>query len=125
MKYDEFLNQVIANGLKSLAKDERLAKYPKRVEGSKEGFEACRGKDTEQLAAILTEANRLALNARQDFSGPTIEEYWKVRYYGIQIEWVCNTVSALMMNQGLPPIIRPTARGLINAAKVVGVNDVN
>ena len=125
MNYEEFLTQVIDNGLKSIAEDARMAKYPKRVEGSKEGFEACRGKTPEQLAQLLVEANRKTLNARMDYKGPTIEEYWKQVHYALQIEWVCNSVSALLMNQGLPVIVNPTARGLINASKIVGVSSPN
>jgi len=37
------------------------------------------------------------------------------------MNWVCNVVSALLMNQGLSTIIQPTARGVLKAAEIVGV----
>ncbi len=120
MNYGEFLTQVIDNGLKSVASDERITKRAKRLEGAKAGFEACRGKDPVQLKELLGAANRKSALAREE---KDIEEYWKAVYYALQIEWVCNTVSAMLMNEGLQVIVPPTARGAINAAKVAGVKD--
>ena len=52
-----------------------------------------------------------------------LEDYWKARYFSIQVEFVCNTVSAMLANEGLPTIIAPTLRGAMNAARIIGVDD--
>jgi hypothetical protein len=124
MTYIEFLHEVIERGIKGASADPIINKYPKRLEGSIEGFNACRNKTPEQLSALLTEANAKTLNARLDTNDKDekdIEDYWKQRYYAIQIEWVCNCVSAILMNERKPVIIQPTARGYMNAAEIIGV----
>lgn len=124
MTYIEFLHEVIERGIKGASEDPIINKYPKRLEGSIAGFNACRSKTPEQLSALLTEANRETLNARlaaKDKDESDIEDYWKQVHYAIQIEWVCNCVSAMLMNEGKPVIITPTARGYMNAAEIIGV----
>ena len=64
MNYGEFLNSVIDDGLKSVDTDEWITKYPKRHEGAKAGFEACRGLTPGQLLALLSDAQRSALEVR-------------------------------------------------------------
>lgn len=124
MTYIEFLTEVIERGIKGASADEIINKYPKRLEGSIEGFNACRGKSPEELAALLAEMNRRTHNARleaHDKDEADIEDYWKQRYIAIQVEWVANCVSAALMNEGRPVIIPPTARALMNVAEIVGV----
>ncbi len=124
MVYIEFLTQVIEDGLKSVGSDESLARHPKQLEGARAGFEACRDKLPEQLAELLAEANRksaLAYSMAND-KDADIEEYWKQQYYTLQVEWVCNTVSAMLMSQGAPMITTVTARGVMNAARILGVS---
>jgi hypothetical protein len=123
MTYTEFLDRVVSDGLESITKDEWITKYPKRLEGSRLGFEACRGKLPEQLAELLRDAEGRCMRSREETEGPDsdIEDYWRERYRAIQIEWVCNTVSAMLMNEGKATIVTPTARGVMNAARIVGV----
>lgn len=131
MTYDEFLTLVIARGLESIKTDEQLLRHPKRMEGAREGFEACRGRDPSGLSDLLSEASKRSDAIRGERLGgsanrPDIEDYWKARYFFIQIEWVCNTVSAaLMFATDLRPeskkfvIVQPTARGMVNAARIL------
>ena len=37
--------------------------------------------------------------------------YWYARCFALEVEWVCNVVSAMLMNEGRPTIVTPTARG--------------
>ena len=136
MTYDEFLTQAIERGLASIKTDDQLLRHPKRMAGSREGFEACRGKDPAKLAELLEDASKKSDAVRKARLGetedgehgerPDIEDYWQARYRAIQIEWVCNTVSAaLMFATDLRPeskkfcIVQPTARGLMNAARIL------
>jgi hypothetical protein len=126
MTWDEFLTRVVDDGIASVKSDVHLAEYPKRVAGSIRGFVSCRGKRYEDLGQLLVEANRKADLVRMDQESDKsrsydIEDYWEARYVAIQIEWVCNTVSAAAAEQGRPPIVITTARGLMNAARILGV----
>lgn len=117
MTLDKFTTAVIEAGLLSIEDDPQLQRHPKRMQGSREGFEACRGKDPEALAALLEQANAASEHAR-GVRGD-IEDYWRVRYFALQVEWVCNTVSAMLMSEDLPVIVPVTARGAIHAAKIL------
>ena len=55
------------------------------------------------------------------FRGLTdIERYWRVRCFALEVEWTCNVVSAALVNQGLgEAIVPPTARGVMQAARIL------
>lgn len=117
MAYDEYLTRVIDEGIEAARESYKDPKDALKLRGSIEGFEACRGKNPEQLAQLLSEARRTTLNARTDKE----DDYWRTRCAELEIEWVCNCVSAVLYNEGLPVIITPTARGMMKAASIVGV----
>jgi hypothetical protein len=118
MTLAEFTTAVIEAGLLSIEDDPQLQRHPKRMQGSREGFEACRGKSPNELRELLEQANTTSETARRERTGD-IEDYWRARYFALQVEWVCNTVSAVLMNEDLPIIVPVTARGAINAAKIL------
>lgn len=115
MTYEKFLERVINDGIEAAKSD--YANDKMKRQGSVAGFEACRGKTPAQLAELLAqarEATHLACLKR-------VEGYWRVRCYEAEVEWVCNCVSAMAMNEGLETIIPPTARGVMKVAEIVGV----
>lgn len=118
MEYFEFLDRIIEDGIK--AAKESYADSPDKLRGSVAGFEACRKKDPVSLAFLLQEARDRTLRAHLEET----EDYWEARCFELEVEWTCNCVSAIMMNCGMQPIIRPTARGVIKAAEVAGVGEV-
>lgn len=120
MNYDDFLTRVIEDGIESAKRDPDLIAHPKRLEGAIEGFEACRGKTIHELHGLHNKSENACFRA-QNNADANLEDYWKLRYYSLQVEWVCNCVSAIMHAQGLPPIIPPTAQAYIKAAEIVGV----
>jgi len=127
MIWDEFLTRIVDDGIGSVKSDEHFTKHPKRLAGSIRGFESCRGKSYEDLAQLLVEANRKAHNVRCDQKDAKpgsydIEDYWEARYVAIQIEWVCNTASSAAAQHGAPSLVVTTARGLMNAARILGVD---
>lgn len=119
MNYLTFLDAVIARGIEGARKD--YATKPDKLAGSVAGFEACRDKTPTELRGLLAEATKATSAARRTCTS----DYWKVRCYEIEIEWVCNCVSVLLKMQGLMPIVPPTARAALLTQRIVGVNAPN
>ena len=117
MDYNEFLKRVIDEGIEAAKKDYVKPEQKDKLEGSILGFEKCRGKNPEELVEMLKEAGK-ATNAASGNSN-----YWYVRCQEAEIEWVCNCVSAIIVNGGQKPIIPVTARGALKAAEIVGVKE--
>ena len=115
MENDAFLSRIIDDGI-AAAKVSYVHK-PLHLEGAIDGFTSCRGKTASELRALLDAANKEALAARTRYG----EQYWFYRCRALEIEWVCNCLSAALHNQGLPVILPPTARGYMKAASVLGV----
>lgn len=123
--YNDLINRLIEEGIEGARKDyagegkcdaEKLA-------GSIDGFEACRGLQPEQMKDLLEDAHNKMQQAFFRVSEKEISdgEYWRVRCRQAEIEWMANCVSAVMMNEGLEPIIPPTARAVLAVAKILGV----
>lgn len=124
MTYDEFLTRIIDDGIEAARKSYSQPKQRAKLEGSLEGFEACRGLNPAQLLALLEDAGQRVEAARRRVDdGADIDEYWKERCRESEIEWTANCLSAVLANQGMKPIVPPTARGVMKAAEVVGVEE--
>jgi hypothetical protein len=119
MNYDEFLTHVIDDGI--AAAGESYKNDDLKREGAIAGFEVCRGKSPLELTQRLDAAAKLV------HAGRVLEpeRYWRHVCFHAEIEWVCNVVSAMLLNQGtgVALIVNPTARGYIKAAEIVGVTD--
>jgi hypothetical protein len=122
MEYLVFLDAVIDRGLEAVRVD--YVDKPNDLAGATAGFEACRGKTPEELKALFGTARRKTFKAYDkagDGSAGGLEAYWWLVRYESEVEWVCNCVSAMLANSGLPTIITPTARGWMQAANIIGV----
>lgn len=95
----------------------QIIQYPEKLRGSVAGFEACRGQSLDGLRDVLEAAK----TATRDAYAREADDYWWFRCYQLEVEWVCNVVSCVLMNEGLPTIVHPTARGMMTAAEIVGV----
>jgi|ERR1035437_1208620 hypothetical protein len=126
MNYGDFLEAVINDGI--VAAEVDYPDYPdeekdeeKQIttnlkrEGSVAGFEACRGLEPEELRALYLEAEH---NNQMAF-GDVAEDYWYWHCYACEVEWVCNVVSALLMQLRQEVITAPTARGVLKATEVL------
>lgn len=103
---------IIADGIAEVKKA-----YPKgsdKQRGAIDGFEACWELNIEDLKQLLNESRKTADQARLEEA----DDYWYYRYFQLQVEWVCNVLSAWLVSRGKQPIIMPTARG---AAKLVDI----
>src|SRR5271157_148132 len=103
MNYLTFLDAVIERGLEAARRD--YATKADKLAGSIAGFEACRNKTPGELRELLATAGQATEAARRN----RVADYWRIRCYEAEIEWVCNCVSVLLHSQGLDTIIPPTA----------------
>lgn len=125
MNFASFLDRVIEDGIAAARTDYSRPEQKSKLEGSIEGFEACRGKDPAALALLAARAAKDTELARMHLHEDEIStgEYWKKRCREAEIEWVVNVVSAALHNAGLPPITAFTARSVMAAARILGVRD--
>jgi hypothetical protein len=121
--YDTFLTQVIDDGIEAAKKDYSKPTQKQKLDGSLAGFAACRGKKPLELAALLGEANDQVTKAHAD----QVPNYWEVACRRAEIEWVCNVVSVVILNNGYPNsiIVVPTASAVMKAAAIIGENRVD
>ena len=120
MNYNEFLTRVIEEGIESAKADYTEEKDKDRLEGSIAGFNACRDKAPNQLAEVWRKAMTDVNNAY----GDNEKKYWYLNSFQLEVEWVCNVVSAMLVNEGFKPILAwlPTANGVGKAIFILGVN---
>lgn len=142
MDYDTFLHKLINVGIQAAREDYggdtekselhgRQVRPPKeghradKLVGSIDGFEACRGKQPDEIALLMADARKKLQEAFIRVSEKEISdgEYWRVRCREAEIDWVANCVSVVLVNQGLPPIAQPTVRAAMTVAKIVGVSE--
>jgi hypothetical protein len=128
MDYDEFLTKVIDKGIAAAKADYSKPHDAPRLKGSIEGFEACRGKDPMELQKLLHEWRTKTHTAYHDVHEKKItdDEYWRINSFEAEVGWVCNVISALLMNVGVGPLdpLMPTARAVMCVAEIVGVKGV-
>ncbi len=117
MTLQAFLDRVIDDGIKACR--ESYKDDPPKRDGAVAGFNSCRGKTVLELRKHLELARGSTHNAHRLES----INYWVVRCFELEVEWVCNVVSAALQNEGLDVIVIPTARGYMKAAEILGVRD--
>lgn len=119
MDYYEFLNRVIDEGIAAATADYTEESDKERLEGSIAGFNACRNLLPEQLVETWQKANDDMNNAFHEQK----ENYWWFRCFQLEVEWVINVVSAMLVNEGQDTLLSwlPTANGAMKAASIIGV----
>ena len=115
MNINEFLEIIINDGIESVKKCYSKPEDDHKLKGSIDGFEACRNKNPLELRGLFEKTCKERMGAFDH------DNYWRIAYKNLQVEWVCNCVSAILLNQKLPVIIPPTARGVMRAAEVAGI----
>jgi len=125
MDYESFLEKIINDGIAAAKEDYDDPRDKLRLEGSIEGFEACRGKTPEEIRKVFEKATLDTFHAMESVHNGEIshDEYWKIRCREAEVEWVANCVSAILVNSGKPALFvhLPTARAVLKTAEVVGV----
>lgn len=122
MTYKEFIERVINEGIEAAKVDYIKPEDQERLEGSIAGFEACRNKYPFQLVDVLNEANEEMNQAYTERK----KNYWWFRCFQAEVEWVCNVVSAMLINNQQASITSylPTARGFMKAAEIIGIREI-
>lgn len=118
MNLIEFTDRVINQGIEAAKEDYKDS--PDKLRGSLAGFEACRGKNPGELAELLLRANRDTQEAfhRAD-SGNGGDNFWEIKCRAAEIEWVCNVVSAVLVQNGFPAIVPVTCGGVLAANRII------
>lgn len=119
MTLEEAVEQIITDGIGAAKKDYK--DKPAMLKGSVNGFNACKGKNIIGLTALINTAREKTSEAFRDQIDK--DAYWEICCFELEVEWVCNVASAILMNNGLPVIIEPTCRGVMRAAEIVEVNE--
>ena len=104
MTFDEVLSCVINDGLVGARRS--YASSPDKLKGATEGFET-------ELQALLTLASSKTKEAY------AADNYWEVRCFEAEVEWVCNNMSAYLVSLGQIPIVSVTARAVLNVDKIL------
>jgi hypothetical protein len=93
-----------------------------KLKGALEGFAVSRTATPLTFEALLIEANRKAEQLMVVSPTPEqIDAYWEARCCALEIEWVMNCVSAVLVSAGKRPLAAhlPTARGMMQAKHVM------
>lgn len=116
LRYQDFLRRVVEESVKAATddyKDRPEKKY--MLEGSVAGLLACKDKSPPELSFLLQRARNVHRSA---FRSTVLERYWRVTCFMHEVEWVCNVVSAALVNMGIEPIVNPTVRGAMLASRI-------
>lgn len=117
MDYNTFLNCTIDEGIKGATADYKDRKDKDHLEGSIAGFEACRNLSPDELRDMFKTAHEYVDSAYRN----RVDNYWYFRCYQLEIEWVLNVVSAMLMREGKSPLLShlPTANGMRQALLII------
>lgn len=119
MNIGEALEEIIRQGIEAVKQD--YEENTDQYNGSIAGFEACQNKSPEELLSLLNKSREDTQKAFRRY--PITEGYWFIRCFELEVEWVCNVLSAILMNNNYPVIIMPTYRGVMQAAKIIGIKE--
>lgn len=115
MTYREFLSKLIDN-CRDIATAFYYSESKGCLEGALSGIEACRHKSPEDLALLLFRAERVHRGALHK----TVKSrYWWTNCFLHEVEWICNVVSFVLVNQGMDAIIQPTVDAAYKAKELV------
>ena len=100
MNYNDALNSIIDDGIEAARNDYSRPDQSQKREGSILGFEECRGLNPSQLAALLAESHAMTMTKHRNQAS----DYWYWRCRDIEIGWVCNVISAILVINEMRPI---------------------
>ena len=111
------LNAIIDDGIEAARHDYVKPLDTLKREGAISGFEECRNREPAQIAALLAEANERANQAIREDN----PRYWFWRCRALEIGWVANVLSNILVANGTLPVGTMTARGRLKAAEILWV----
>lgn len=121
MKYNDFLNRVIDDGIRVGSTQFTISPCEPSKEGFLAGLNACKDKEPEDLKEMLEESKSYMDQSGQSFMSNDKEAdtlLWFLSYHGAIIR-VCDAISAFMICcQYKTPIFSPSTKG-IRLAKII------
>ena len=119
MNLNEVINRIIDDGVVAAKRDysnPRNPNHPQMQRGAVAGFEACRGLEPEQLLVLWNESRAESDHSRRN----SATNYWEHCCFELEVEWVCNCVSAVLYHNGLPSLgpLWPTAKASLKVAEI-------
>jgi hypothetical protein len=120
MTLQEFIEIIVVDGIVAVTEDYSSEDEKHKLEGAIEGFNLCKGKNPEQILEEWKKTSDERNIAHRNDVGE--KEYWKIACKNAEIEWVLNCISAVLMNEGVRPLLswHPTARAVMKASEVLG-----
>lgn len=116
MNYREFLDRLVNHSRESAA-DFYASSDKYCLEGAFAGIEACRDKSPPELSDLLERARKVRRSAFHKTS--VMSRYWRVTSFLFEVEWICDVVSFVLLNEEMEPIIRPTIRAAKTAKYII------
>ena len=111
------LNHIIDDGIEAARGDYRKPADKLKLDGSIQGFEDCRNKSPAEIKDLLVKASQAANEKHRDRA----DDYWYWRCRVLEVEWVANVLSHILVTNSYPAISMMTARGGLKAAEIIGV----
>ena len=129
MTYEQLLDRIISDGLTEVHEAYNTPEDCHKRDGAIEGFEACRNKTPPELVALwtTTEEETRQIRAACRENRREQQDYWRIRYKELQIEFVCNVISVGLTSSGQAPLLPhlPTLRGARKYTEIVGTQGVS
>lgn len=120
MTYTEFVRQIITEGVEVLASAALETPESPQLAGALSACEACLKCDSAPALGVLL---AFARNKHADVLREPVPDADRCLFaqgFAYEVEWICNCVSALLLNEGLQPLITPTSRGIMKCAELLG-----
>lgn len=125
MKYHDFIETVIERGITAAKQsyvrvDSTQVVVDKcKLVGSIAGFEACKNKLPQELLVLWVRATDKMNEVAAQKVARDVYLYW--RCYQAEIEYVCDVVSAMLVNSGKRALLKgfPTIQGVNMARKIL------
>lgn len=112
--YFDFLDKVIADCETSA--NTHYSSSPSELESALNALKTCKAKTPGELKDIYESAVSASREARFEKSS----KYTEIRCHEIEVEFICDAVSAILVNSGEEPILgKPTKKGFAKAHSVV------
>lgn len=122
MRMIDFIHAVCDAGIEEVQREYARPDQQRKRDGALAGFAEARAvTDVEQLTDLWQAAQERAYALMRDEPNGNINIYWRERYHALQLEWVMNCVSAVLRNEGKPPLAAhlPTGRAMMQADRIL------
>jgi len=120
MTYREFVTRIIIEGITELGIPADYSATEADCAGALAGYLACRECESAPELGILL---AFARNKHAEVIAAPVPDATACVFaarFAQSVEWVCNCTSALLLNEGLQPLTRPTSRGIMKCSELLG-----